>query len=58
MTLCVKYAVSGLRVRGQCLDRTFLSQKKMTNLELRKIRIALTALSSKPELDYFTALEL
>ena len=38
-------------------DLTTLSQKKMTNLELRKIRIALTVLSSIPELDCFTALE-
>ena len=34
-----------------------LIQKKVSNLELRKIRIALTVLSSIPELDCFTALE-
>ena len=38
-------------------DLGSLSQKKVTNLELRKIRIALTVLSSIPELDCFTALE-
>ena len=38
-------------------DLRSLSQKKVTNLELRKIRIALTVLSSIPELDRFTALE-
>ena len=38
-------------------DLRSLSQKKVSNLELRKIRIALTVLSSIPELDCFTALE-
>ena len=38
-------------------DLRSFSQKKVTNLELRKIRIALTELSSIPELDCFTALE-
>ena len=38
-------------------DLRSLSQKKVTNLELRKIRIALTILSSIPEFDCFTALE-
>ena len=33
------------------------SQKKVTNLELRKIRIALTVLSSIPELGCFTSLK-
>ena len=33
------------------------SQKKVTNLELRKIRIAVTVLSSIPELECFSALE-
>ena len=37
--------------------RGSLSQKKVTNLELRKLRIALTVLSSIPELDRFTGLE-
>ena len=41
-----------------CLDDLrSLSQKKVSNLELRKIRIALTILSSIPELDCFSALE-
>ena len=34
-----------------------LSQKKVANLELRKIRIALKALSGIPELDCFTVQE-
>ena len=38
-------------------DLRSLSQKKVTNLELRNIRIALTVLSSIPELDRSTALE-
>ena len=38
-------------------DLRSLSQKKVTNLELRRIRIALTVLSSIPELYCFTALE-
>ena len=38
-------------------DLRSLSQKKVTNLELRKIRIALTVLSCIPKLDCFTALE-
>ena len=38
-------------------DLRSLSQKKVTNVELRKIRIALTVLSSIPELDCFTVLE-
>ena len=38
-------------------DQKSSSQKKVTNLELRKIRIALTVLSSIPELDFFTARE-
>ena len=38
-------------------DLRSLSQKKVTNMELRKIRIALEVLSSIPELDCFTALE-
>ena len=38
-------------------DLRSLSQKKVTNLELRKMRIALTVLSSIPELDCFNALE-
>ena len=38
-------------------DLRSLSQKKVTNLELRKIRIVLTVLSSIPELYCFTALE-
>ena len=37
-------------------DLRSLSQKKVSNLELRKIRIALTVLSSIPELDCFNAL--
>ena len=41
-----------------CLDDLrSCSQKKVTNLELRKMRIALTVLSSIPELDCFTALD-
>ena len=32
-------------------DPRSLSQKKVSNLELRKIRIALTVLSSIPQLD-------
>ena len=38
-------------------DLRSLSQKKVSNLELRQIRIALTVLLSIPELDCFTALE-
>ena len=38
-------------------DLRSLSQKKVSNLELRKIRIALTVLSSIPELDSCTAVE-
>ena len=38
-------------------DLRSLSQKKVTNLELRKIQIALTVLSSIPDIDWFTALE-
>ena len=37
-------------------DLRSLSQKNVSNLELRKIRIALTVLSSFPELYYLTAL--
>ena len=39
-------------------DQSTLNLKKVTDLELRKKRIALTVLSSIPELDRFTALEL
>ena len=38
-------------------DLRSLSQKKVTNLELRKISIALTVLSSIPDPDCFTALD-
>ena len=38
-------------------DLGSLSQKKVTNLELSKIRIALTVLSGIRELDCFSALE-
>ena len=38
-------------------DLRSLSQKKVTNLDLRKIGIALTVLSSLPELNCFSALE-
>ena len=38
-------------------DLRSLSQEKVTSLELRKIRIALTVLSNIPELNCFTALE-
>ena len=38
-------------------DLRSLSQKKVTSLELRRIRIALTVLSSIPELDGVTAMD-
>ena len=38
-------------------DLRSLSQKKVTNLDLREMRIAPTVFSSIPELDCFTALE-
>ena len=38
-------------------DMSSLSQKKVLNLELKKVRIALTVLSSIPKLDCFSALE-
>ena len=38
-------------------DLGSLSQKKVTNVELRKIRITVTVLSSIPELECLTALE-
>ena len=38
-------------------DLRSLSQENLSNLELRKIRIALTILSSIPELYWFTALD-
>ena len=49
--------LSSIGLRTYLDDLRSLSQKKVTNLELRKIRIALAVLSSIPELAFFTALE-
>ena len=48
--------LSSIGLRMYLDDVRSLSLKKVSNLELRKIRIALTVLSSIPELDCFTAL--
>ena len=54
----VHYRYLSSIVLHMCLDDLWsLSHKKVTNLELRKIRIALTVLSSIPELDCCTAVE-
>ena len=49
--------LSSIGVHTYLDDLRSLNQKKVTNLELRKTRIALSVLSSIPELDCFTALE-
>ena len=49
--------LSGIGLQMYLDDLRSSSQKKVTDLELRKIRIALTVLSSIPELDCCTALE-
>ena len=49
--------LSSIGLRKYLDELRSLSQKKVTNLELRKIRIARTVLSRIPELDWFTALE-
>ena len=48
--------LSSIGVHMYLDDLRSLSQKKVANLELRKIRIALTVLPSIPELDCFTTL--
>ena len=49
--------LSGIGLHMYLGDLRSSSQKKVSNLELRKIRIAPTVLSSIPELDRVTALE-
>ena len=54
---CTHRYLSSIGLHIYLDDLRNLRQKKVTNLERRKTRIALTILSSIPERDCFTALE-